>query len=280
MTADSASLAEAARRGDPQRYLTALFAPVDLREDFLTLYAFNGEVARTRDAVSEPVIGQIRLQWWREAIEEAFAGRPRRHEVVSPLATSIARRKLPREPFDRLIDARERDLDDERFADLEEFLAYCRETAEPLAELGVALLGETAPDVAAAARGVATGYAIVGNLRAAAYREARRRPVLPRALLERHGADIRAVSELKADEGTRRAVRELVDLAARELEAARHALARPRRRLAPVLMPGCLARIQASRISAAGFDPFAPEFAIASPFDVWRLAFAHLCRRY
>ena len=65
---------EAVRRHDRERYLTALFAPSDRREDLLALYAFNLEVARTRESVREAMLGQIRLQWWRDALDEIQAG--------------------------------------------------------------------------------------------------------------------------------------------------------------------------------------------------------------
>ena len=78
------------RRHDRDRYQTALFAPSDRREALFALYAFNYEVARVREAVTTPMLGQIRLQWWREVIEAAYSGGPaRRHEVVTPLVTAI-----------------------------------------------------------------------------------------------------------------------------------------------------------------------------------------------
>src|SRR5207244_12479744 len=48
--------AELLRRQDSDRYLTALFAPSDRREALFALYAFNLEIARAREAVSEPFI--------------------------------------------------------------------------------------------------------------------------------------------------------------------------------------------------------------------------------
>ena len=62
--------ADQVRRQDRERYLTALFAPAGRREDLFALYAFNLEVAKTAEVVSEAMVGRIRLQWWREAIEE------------------------------------------------------------------------------------------------------------------------------------------------------------------------------------------------------------------
>src|ERR1700724_581966 len=100
------------RRHDRDRYQTVLFAPAARREALFALYAFNYEIARVRESVREPMLGQIRLQWWREAIAAVYAGAPpRRHAVVEPLSVAIRARDLSRKHFDRLIDSRERDLD-------------------------------------------------------------------------------------------------------------------------------------------------------------------------
>ena len=83
------------RKVDTDRYLAALFAPASLRFHLFALYAFNYEVAKTADAVSQPVLGQIRLQWWRDSIEEIYAGKVREHEVVKALAEAIGAHGLP-----------------------------------------------------------------------------------------------------------------------------------------------------------------------------------------
>src|SRR5271163_3052970 len=78
------------RRHDRDRFQTALFAPAARREALFALYAFNYEIARVREAVTQPMLGQIRLQWWRENIAAAFEGGGRRHHpVVEPLAATI-----------------------------------------------------------------------------------------------------------------------------------------------------------------------------------------------
>lgn len=101
-----------ARAADYDRYLAALFAPVERREALFALIAFNHEVARIPEAVSEPMLGRIRIQWWREVVAAAHAGEPtRRHEVALPLAAAIRAGGLERAAFDALLDAREGDLE-------------------------------------------------------------------------------------------------------------------------------------------------------------------------
>src|SRR5882757_10127749 len=97
-TEDGSSLADLVRRHDRSRYQTALFAPAGRREALLALYAFNYEIARVRETVTQPMLGQIRLQWWRENIVAAFEdGVVRHHPVVQPLAATIREFGLTRD---------------------------------------------------------------------------------------------------------------------------------------------------------------------------------------
>src|SRR6202030_2870644 len=99
-SADGAGLSAVAalvRRHDRDRFQSALFAPAARRETLFALYAFNYEIARVRESVQEPMLGQIRLQWWREAIAAAFeGGHVRNHIVVEPLTAIIRELALSR----------------------------------------------------------------------------------------------------------------------------------------------------------------------------------------
>lgn len=140
---------EMVRQGDPVRFRTALFAPPDAREGLFALYAFNLEIAKIAPMVSEPMIGQIRLQWWRDSLDTIYAGKAvRRHEVVEPLCEMVRAADVPRGPFDALIDAREWDLDPDFPKDAPALSAYLRDTAGSLAVLGVRALGGAADAVA------------------------------------------------------------------------------------------------------------------------------------
>ena len=130
------------RRHDRDRYQTALFAPAARREALFVLYAFNYEIARVRESVTEPMLGQIRLQWWRETLDAAYAGAaPRAHEVATPLTAAIREFGLSRPPFDRLIDARERDLADAPPATLAALEDYAEATSAGLVRLALEILG-------------------------------------------------------------------------------------------------------------------------------------------
>ena len=91
------------RRHDPDRFLTALFAPPEHRDALLTLYAFDHELARAREVTSEPHLALIRLHWWREVVE----GERRRHEVATPLAELLDAGRLAPDALLPVIDAHE-----------------------------------------------------------------------------------------------------------------------------------------------------------------------------
>src|SRR5580698_6916984 len=96
-------IATLVRRHDPDRFLTALFAPPEHREALLTLYAFDHELARAREVTSESHLALIRLHWWREVVE----GARRRHEVATPLAELLDTGRLTPGALLPIIDAHE-----------------------------------------------------------------------------------------------------------------------------------------------------------------------------
>ena len=96
-------IAALVRRHDPDRFLTALFAPPEHRDALLTLYAFDHELARAREVTSEPHLALIRLHWWREVVE----GARRRHEVATPLAALLDSGRLEPQSLLPIIDAYE-----------------------------------------------------------------------------------------------------------------------------------------------------------------------------
>ena len=144
---------------DPDRLRAAVFADKAGRERLQLLYAFHYELAKVPELVSEPMIGQIRYQWWRDAVAEIYESKPvRKHEIATPLTEVFLNHDVPRFWVDRLIDGRERDLDPRPFANLEEAKVYCRQTSGVLMQIAVKLLGAE-PDEAVLSAGEAWGLA-------------------------------------------------------------------------------------------------------------------------
>jgi phytoene synthase len=102
---------EAARRSEPDRYLAALLAPRAARADLIALAAFVGEVARIPLTGSEPLIGEIRLQWWRDVLVNLLGGTATGSLIADTVGAAIRSRALPEALFMSIIDARSRELD-------------------------------------------------------------------------------------------------------------------------------------------------------------------------
>src|ERR1700754_4121062 len=102
--------AKTVRKYDPDRYFSALFAPADKRPFLFALYALNHEIAHVAESVREPMIGEIRLQWWREALEGARAGNPRPHDVVRAMAATFATMDVRADLLEAVVGARTFDL--------------------------------------------------------------------------------------------------------------------------------------------------------------------------
>lgn len=163
------SCAEMVKRGDPDRFLAAMAAPPPAREVLFPLYAFNLEVARAPWVTEEPMIAEMRLQWWRDALEEIGQGGPvRRHEVTTPLEPVLSPEDAAR--LDALIDARRWDIYRAPFEDAAHFDAHIDATAGHLMWTAARALGartgERAVRDLAYAAGVANWLAAVPDLEA------------------------------------------------------------------------------------------------------------------
>ncbi len=161
--------ADLVARGDPRRFRAAMAAPLSARDVLLPLYAFNIEVSRAPWVTQEPMIAEMRLQWWRDALDEVAEGRGRRHEVVDALRFLDADMTGA---LDLLVAARRWDIYNDPFEDAAALEQYLTRTSGTLIDVGIRALGGT-PDAGTAAIGYAAGLA--RYLAAVAHLEARGR---------------------------------------------------------------------------------------------------------
>jgi NADH dehydrogenase [ubiquinone] 1 alpha subcomplex assembly factor 6 len=265
------------RRHDHDRYLAALFLRPDVRDDAFALLAFNVEIARTREIVSEPLLGQIRLQWWRDVLDEISRGERRAHPVVASLADAMGRHGLDRASLGAMIDAREVDLDDTPPPDLAALEAYARDTSGNLSALLMDIQGGGAA-AREAALSIGTAWALVGLARAVAFHAQTQRLYIPDALLTAHEVERRRLLDLKPSAALNRAVAEIVARARELLAEARAAspgLSKAERR---GLLLASLAERYIADMARVDFDPFA--FPAEQPARALRLAWAAWRGRY
>jgi len=129
------------RNHDYERYLAALFAPEAVRTDLFAIYAFNFEIAKIAESVRNPAAGQIRFQWWRDAIDEIYSGARSRTEGMNRLAAAIARHQLPKGLLISILDSRELDLEPEPFPDFSALEFYADATSGNVMKLAARVLG-------------------------------------------------------------------------------------------------------------------------------------------
>ena len=233
------------RSSDPDRYFATLFAPSDKRPLLYALYAFNRELARVADVARDPTMAEIRLQWWREALEGACEGRPRAHPASIGLAEIFACASPPRELFERLIDARAPDPSSAPFADLEALDAYADASSTSLMRIAAHILDMWA-DVDIPAREAGMAYGLARILRAIPRCIARGRMPLPADLLAAEGLSVADVFSERDPAALKRTIARVADVAQTHLARVRkmHIPRETRAAFLPAaLVPVCLSQI-------------------------------------
>ena len=266
--------ADLVRRHDRDRFLTAVLAPPGRREALFAVYAFNHEVAKVAEVVTEPIAGQIRLQWWREGLEGIYAGQPRAHQVAVPLSEAVQSYGLTRDHFEALLDARERDLDEMPPASLDDLEGYAEATAARLVQLALEVLEARDSPSQTAGRHVGIAWGLTGLLRAVPFHAAQRRLMLPGDLVGAAELDLHDLFELRQPAEVRPVVRDVAARARRHLDAARALRGQVARAARPALLPATLARGYLEVLARADHDPFAARVQMPLPGRGWRLLWA------
>jgi phytoene synthase len=248
---------EAIRAGDRDRWLANLLAPADKSPHLAALYAFNLEIARVREIVSEPMPGEMRLQFWRDAILGEAGGDAEGHPVAAALLDTIRRFSLPRKAFTDLIEARRFDLYDDPMPSEADLEGYCGETASALFRLASLVLAAGAdPGGADAAGHAGVAFAMVGLMRALPWHVARGQVFIPADLLARHGITRDDLLAGRISEKIAAALAEMRAIARRHLVAAQAAMAEVEPRAHAAFLPLALCPAYLSQMQRRAYDPF------------------------
>lgn len=192
-----AHLADIVRAGDRDRYWASLASPAATRRHLLALLAFNIELSRIGEQVREPQLGDIRLQWWRDALEQP-AGTVTGHPVADALRETRDAHGLPAAALDAMIEARGIDARRESIATMDDLRAYLIASAGGVFRLGAWITGARGAEVDAASDDAAMAYGLAGLMRALPYHAARGQVYLPAEFLGAFGI---TSAQLLAGEG-------------------------------------------------------------------------------
>lgn len=260
------------REGDRDRYLSVLFAPEAKRPALFALYAFNVEIARVRDLIHEPLPGEIRLQWWRDAIlgEAPAAGNP----VAEALVRTIREYELPPAAFDNMIEARLFDLYDDPMPSRTDLEGYCGETASALIQLaGLVLDRDAALATADLAGHAGCAQAIAGLLRSLPIHLARGQCYVPRDVLSAAGTSPEEFVAEKGGAAAKRVIAAMTALAREHLAKFEPGAREMPPSLRPAYLPAALASSYLAVLSKASADPFSGISAIT---PLRRLSLIHI----
>lgn len=207
------------KRFSYDRYLSTLYAPESARPSLMALYAFACEIARIRELVNEPMPGEIRLQWWHDALSGTNHGDVMQNPVAQALLETIERHKLPREPFLNLISARRFDLYSDPMPTLNDLEGYCGETSSVVLLLACMILsgkpGDRQTSDACGHGGVA--YALSGLMQTLALQASRQQQFIPDEILKRHDVHASSLRAKVSDNGVKAIFKAMVAVSQKHL---------------------------------------------------------------
>jgi 15-cis-phytoene synthase len=278
------------RAADKDRFLATLFAPAEHRAAIFALYAFNLEIARTREVTRAPLAGEIRLQWWSDVLGADVLGADvlgadvlgadgrgavEGHPVAAALLATIAKHGLERKRLAALVDARRFDLYDEPMRTLADFETYADAASANLIALCGQILDPLGkPNIAELAHHAGIAHAVAGLLNAFAVHARRGQLYVPVELLERHGSGRQDVLGGRASVGLCAALAEVRLIARRHLSRARELLPAAPAVLIPAFLPVALAPVTLARMERVDYDPFVPVEILPwrRQWIIWRAA--------
>ena len=279
-TGEAASFcADLVRTHDFARYAATLFVPTEQRRALLALYAFNAEISRVREHVTQPLPGEVRMQWWTDMLAGAGHGGVEGNPVAAELLLTIRNFRLPVEPLTRLIQEHQFDLYNDPMPSMAALEGYINDTAAALFMLAAAIAARPSAGIEHLARhaGLAQGLTqVVANLPLDA---SRRQLFVPQQVLQRHDSGIEEVFAGKQTPTVRAALDQLIGEAQRHLKTAFALLAEVQPEARPIFLPLALVRRDLVRMSRADTDPFAPR--VTSRFsNLWTLWRASRSRQF
>jgi len=250
------------RKTDADRFLLGLMTPRAHRDALWALFAFNQEIAKTREVVSETTIGLIRLQWWRDAIKEIYEGaQVREHYVVEALSEAIKTYDLPRDLFDNLIYAREFDLEGVAPANKAGLLNYCDFTNTPLNTLVLKVLSQE-EDLETITQ-ISKNYALIGIIRSLLNMLSQRRVYISSDILKQYDLNEASLVDFDPREKLPLIVKDILELTDFDVKPTSRYLKRTHK----------MTQLYAKQIETLNYDVFNPRMAIPPTFMALRLIF-------
>lgn len=256
---------------DRDRYWSALFAPKAKRAPLFALYAFDAELDHIAAVVSEPLAGEIRLQWWRDVVEFAEPGHRTGNPAADALSAAISRHGLPKDSLRDMIDARIPALFGETLVDEEALKTALRETEGVVFALAALILGDDSDGARSAAAHAGVAQGLTRMLLKLPSLASRQKPVLPTSYLEARGIDLVRIHRGETSASFEAALADLRGAAARELRQFHEKAASLTPAAWPAFLPLALVKPYLKAMAARDFDPLHAPVALSPLRRFWRI---------
>src|ERR1700728_4795173 len=251
--------AELVRTHDFTRYVSTLFVSAEQRRALVALYAFNVEISRVHEQVSQPLPGEMRLQWWTDMLAGTDHGGVEGNPVAAELMRAIRNWRLPVDRLSRLIDEHQFDLYNDPMPTMAALEGYINDTSSALFSLGAGIAGRPSEAVEHLARHAGLAHGMVQVMAALPLDASRRQLFVPQQVLESHGCGIEEVFAGKQTPKLRAALDQLIGEAREHLTTALALLESVPADVRPVFLPLALVARDLKRMGRADNDPFAPR---------------------
>ncbi|XP_043363513.1 NADH dehydrogenase (ubiquinone) complex I, assembly factor 6 isoform X2 [Dermochelys coriacea] len=179
--------AELLRKRDYEGFLCSLLLPAESRTSAFALRAFNVELAQIKDSITQKTIGLMRMEFWRKAVEDIYCDNPPHQPVAIELWKAVKRHNLTKRWLLKIIDEREKNLDDRAYRNIQELETYADNTHSALLYLTLEMLGVRDIHADHAASHIGKAQGIVTCLRATPYHSKRQKVFLPMDICMLHG---------------------------------------------------------------------------------------------
>lgn len=256
---------ELLRKRDYEGYLCSLLLPAESRSSAFALRAFNVELAQVKDSVSEKTIGLMRMQFWKKTVDDIYSDNPPHQPVAVELWKAVKRHNLTKRWLMKIIDEREKNLDDKTYRNIQELENYAENTQSSLLYLTLEILGikDLHADHAASHIGKAQG--IVTCLRATPYHGTRRRIFLPMDICMLHGVSQEDFLRKNQDKNVRDVIYDIASQAHLHLKHARSFHKSVPVKAFPAFLQTVALEDYLKKIQQVDFDIFHPSLQQKNP---------------
>ncbi|KAG8931597.1 hypothetical protein FRC02_002472 [Tulasnella sp. 418] len=230
-----------------------------------------------RESVSKPVIGQMRMQFWRDALKSIQQDKPPQHPIAIALHQASKKAHLSPYHLKRIIDARDQDLYAPTHPTLSSLNAYAESTSSTVYYLLLSLLSQNSSSTHSHALShIGTATTITTLLRALPFHASQRRSIIPTEIASKHGLIEEDLFRYGGSaQGLDEAVYEFATVANDHVITAREMYKDGGipRAVMPIYLSAVPVTSYLERLEKVNFDAFHPTLQTRDwrlPFRIWR----------